>query len=684
MGRVGGKSHHGLCARFGIQGASVFPNIQPMSAICGIFNLDAGPVDENILLRMRDIVDYRGPDGAGIWTKDGVGLGHRLLVTTEESVGEKQPLTDGNGLWIVADCRIDNRDELKDVSVARGKKLDFDSLPDVAYILHAYAIWGEDVGNHLLGDFSFAIWDGRRRNLFGCRDIIGMKPFMYYWNGRRLLFGSEMKQLFEAEVPKSLNLAYLGGMIFDTYTDHEETPYEFVRKLPPGHSLTLHEGVLNVKRYWNWDPDEEPLSRLSLRENGEQFHKIFTQAVEVRLRHPEGYRNGSLLSGGLDSSSIVSVAASRTGFRAESLPVFALRFPEIAPPDHLRHYEGVDESRYRDAVIERFGLRFLPVDIKGWGPFENYRENVWHQDHPLTFSNLAYFQHLFQTVRESGVRSLLSGEGGDDIFIVGSQCFVDLLRRGDLLGFFNELRGRHRILGTSYFALLNSAFRMLLPEVIKVSYRRFIKRPVPSWLREGFVKEVGLKERSERDLNWQCQYNRSRSFGIFCHIHSAASPLGFEVFERMASSCQLEARYPFFDLRLLRFMASVPWRQKTKEGVKKCLLREALKDTLPPLVRDRLTKSEFTSVVRRGFERYTTAEIKGVFDNPHPILSRMVHMSKVRRNYESCLRPRRNTTLQSLSFMWPLWYLVNLDRWLKEVHDENGKTSGLVTEKGYN
>ena len=130
-----------------------------MSGIGGIFNLDGRPVDRAVLERMRDIIDFRGPDGSGLWiNKEGnVGFVHRLLQTTEESVFEKQPMTNGRGLWVTADCRIDNRDELRHEFQAREiwcryapvLGLEPHQYPDVTYILMAYEIWGEDAPNHL-------------------------------------------------------------------------------------------------------------------------------------------------------------------------------------------------------------------------------------------------------------------------------------------------------------------------------------------------------------------------------------------------------------------------------------------------------------------------------------------------------------------------------------------------------
>ncbi len=151
-----------------------------MSAIAGIYSTERTPVDEALLLKMREAAFHRGPDGAGFWIGRGVGLAHRLLRNTPESSEESQPMTNGRGFWMTADCRIDNREELKREFQSRGIWVPGSVYPDAAYILMAYELWGEEAPNHLLGDFAFVLWDERKQKLFCARDHIGIKPFVYH------------------------------------------------------------------------------------------------------------------------------------------------------------------------------------------------------------------------------------------------------------------------------------------------------------------------------------------------------------------------------------------------------------------------------------------------------------------------------------------------------------------------
>ena len=165
-----------------------------MSGIIGIHYLDGRPVDRENLTKMVDILAHRGPDGADIWVDGCVGLGHRMLWTTPESLIEKLPLENQRGdLVITADARIDNRDEL--IAALQINNRPSDKVVDSELILAAYEKWGEDCPEHLLGDFAFAIWDERRELLFCARDHFGVKPFYYYFANNTFAFGSEIKAL---------------------------------------------------------------------------------------------------------------------------------------------------------------------------------------------------------------------------------------------------------------------------------------------------------------------------------------------------------------------------------------------------------------------------------------------------------------------------------------------------------
>jgi asparagine synthase (glutamine-hydrolysing) len=188
-----------------------------MSAIAGIFYLDRQPVERDHLSKMLDTLAHRGSDGANIWCENNVGLVHRMLWTTPESLLETLPLEKDN-LVITADARIDNRDEL--ISALELSDLPKEKITDSDLILAAYQKWGEDCPTRLLGDFAFAIWDKREQILFCARDPMGVKPFYYYSSGNIFIFASEIKALFTSPyVPCNLNepmvADYLAKILFN-------------------------------------------------------------------------------------------------------------------------------------------------------------------------------------------------------------------------------------------------------------------------------------------------------------------------------------------------------------------------------------------------------------------------------------------------------------------------------------
>ncbi|MGH9577293.1 MAG: asparagine synthase-related protein, partial [Terriglobales bacterium] len=249
---------------------------------------------------------HRGPDGAGIWRAGPVGLAHRMLHSTPESLRETQPLGDESDQFVlVLDGRLDNREELRAAIEAAGGRLRDDT--DAELVLKSYECWAEDCPKHLLGDFAFAIWDVRRRRLFCARDPLGNKPFFYRCDGKTLAFASEIQPLFEDPgfLPR-VNLKLLGMFLCLDYGDFTETLYQDVCRISAAHSLSVEGGALRKLRYWDVDPDGS-LSYSTDAQYSEHFLELFRSSVRAKLR-----ANGAVvaaLSGGLDSSSIVCTAA---------------------------------------------------------------------------------------------------------------------------------------------------------------------------------------------------------------------------------------------------------------------------------------------------------------------------------------------------------------------------------------
>jgi len=653
-----------------------------MSAIGGIYIANGALLDQETLSRMRDIVSYRGPDGSGIWKNGKVGFIHRLLWMSEESVGEQQPMTNHRGLWITADCRIDNRDDLKQEFQKRGlwEGLHTSTPCDAAYILLSYELWQEEAPNHLLGDFAFAIWDEKNQKLFCARDQIGIKSFVYHWDGKKFLFGSEMKQIFQdPSVSTEWNQAHLAEQLIHCHSNREETPYLAIQRLPAAHKLSIREGLFEMKRYWHWDPREEPLSKASLEENSEIFFKLFEDAVRVRLRVPDGLRAGSLLSGGLDSSSIVSVAASTQ--KNPAFPVFTLHFPEANAAAGAKNRKSVDESKYSQAVIQKYGLEPHRIEIKGWGPFENLTENLRVLERMPISPNFAYLHFLFMQAGQRNIRVMLHGDGGDELFLTLFPVWFRELKKGNGSLFFKEWSARRKLWGTSYRILFDSVLRNLFPEWIKMPYQRLTRKAVPDWIDPVFAKEIGLRDRAEKDFKWKTSLMASSSFGILTWLLRNRLALYLEFLSQSQAAAHLEVRCPFLDLRLLRFSATLPWDQKIRGGVSKFLLRNALHSYLPTEVRNRLGKTYYTSAIREVLQSYTLKEMREVSESPHPILQRMTVSDKVKSLYQNTFNGGSSHSSHQYPTSKQLWRLSSMDQWLKQATNFKPKTKGAPHEE---
>jgi len=337
-----------------------------MSGICGQFNLDDAPVASADLRAMTSMLEKRGPDGTGRWHDGAVSLGHTLLTTTPESLFENQPFTHTEtGCVISADVRLDNRDELLDALALQEQR---ESTGDAELILTAYIAWGDACLDRLLGDFAFAIWDPRQKMLFCARDHFGMRPLYYHHlQGQHFLFASDARAILVLpQIPYRINDGRVADFLVPEleWIDYTSTFYEGVFRLPPGHRAIVTPSGLDVAEYWHPEPGPA-LGPMSDDDYRQGFIEVFSNAVDARLRSAPG-TVGSMLSGGMDSGSVVAVGKEILSARGdEPLPTYscarhrgadcaesgaihaAVSMPSISP--HLIHPDALHDRL--DALI---------------------------------------------------------------------------------------------------------------------------------------------------------------------------------------------------------------------------------------------------------------------------------------------------------------------------------------------
>ena len=570
-----------------------------MSAVVGLYCLDGRAADRVYLDRMVESVAHRGPDAAGVWRDGPIGLGHRMLWTTPESLDEQLPLMNALGNVIVtADARIDNRDELvAALGVERGR---LGEISDSELILRAYERWGEDSPKRLLGDFAFAVWDARRRTLFCARDHCGVKPFYYYQSEKTFLFASEVKALLgTGEVPRRLNQVRVADYLAGIFDDQASTFYRGVFRLPAGHSMTVCRDEARVRPYCRLDPSRE--IRLGSDEDyADAFRERFNEAVRCRLRSV--FQVGSLLSGGLDSSSIVSTARRMLGQAGDrQLHTFSAVFPGLPEVD----LKQIDERRFVDAVLAMGDLTPHYVRADRLSPLHDLDRVFWHEDEACLTPNLYMHWALYRAAHQQSVRTLLDGVDGDITVSHGLDYLSELAGAGRVRTLGREvmaLASRHH--ASPRRILWQFGLEPLVPEPLRQVWRTVRKRTGPSWGRNTainpvFARRVGLTERARGLREQEHTSARTARDGHWRGLTSPLLPYALEVGDKAAAAFSLEPRYPFFDRRLMEFCLALPPEQKLHQGWTRVVMRRAMDQILPDAVRWRVGKADLSPNFKR-------------------------------------------------------------------------------------
>lgn len=432
-----------------------------MSGIAGVYYLDGRAVDRADVERMVERIAHRGPDGSAVWSEGEVGLGHRMLWTTPESLHERLPLVNKSGdLALTADARIDNRDELM-TALGLNSRLR-EEMSDSELILRAYEQWGEGCPEKLLGDFAFAIWDRRRQVLFCARDHFGVKPFYYYCSPHVFAFASEIKALLcLREVPRRLNETRVADYLVPMLEDKAITFYQDILRLPPAHIMIADREGIHLRPYWALDPSRE-LRLGSDGEYAEAFRELFTEAVRCRLR--SAFPVGSMLSGGLDSSSIVCVARELLAHDGgRRLHTFSATFDELP---------GGDERCFINAVLSMGGLESHIVRADRVSPLHDISRVLHHEDEPFYAPNLFVHWALCNAAHRQGSHAILDGLDGDTTLAQRFEHLAELLQAGRWKSLVAEVIGLSRRLNRAPWKLfLLYAVTPLAPEPIRQAWR---------------------------------------------------------------------------------------------------------------------------------------------------------------------------------------------------------------------
>lgn len=540
-----------------------------MSGIVGMAHSEGRPVDSDLLRRMTNWLSSVGPDAQEIWANGHIGLGHALLSHPNESEHERQPATLDRCNWIVADARLDARRELVEALRSSGRDANL-SDTDAHLLLHAYEAWGETCLDHLLGDFVFAIWSARRQQLFCACDHFGIKPLYFSEVDHSFIFSNALDCLrLHPAVSDRLNDAAIADfLLFGMNYNPASTSFADIRRLPRAHSLRWSASGLQLREYWR-PPTDGAIHYPRRQDYIEHFNELLTKAVDDRLRTG---RVGILLSGGLDSSSVATVAQE---LRKEKYPALQLHaFTSI--------YERLIPDR--DEPAARMVATALQIPLHCWtvdaaGIFEGWENPQWHWpepiDDPFACSSLDEDKEI-----AGHVRVLFSGEGSDN------------LMEFEMARHLRELWREGRA-GRVFLDLAEHVWqRFQAPDGLRGPLRRirrlFSPRAsgarFPDWVQPALVARLNLKARWNDplgDLPWKAHPSHPKGYGS---LFLPQWDYMFRQEEAEVTRQPVEVRYPFLDLRLVNYLLaipSMPW------FFRKHLLREAMRGRLPESIRTR-------------------------------------------------------------------------------------------------
>ena len=596
-----------------------------MSGIVAMFNLDGRPADPRVVGRMLNSMRHRGPDGQASFASGPVAFGHARLWSTEESRREHQPLRDDSAqLALVFDGRVDNRAELRDALATDGMPPRDDT--DGELVLRAYQCWGEESPARIIGDFAYVIWDGARKRLFCARDPLGVKPLYYHLDAKRFVCASELQALLlEPEFSTEPNEGMAAEIMCGRVLDPEETLFREILQVVPGNYLAIDSDQVRKRRYWSLNSARE-IRYSTDQQYASHFRELFSEAVRCRLRHP-GTGIAAQLSGGLDSSSVVSMAASlKRGGTADSAPfeTFSLISPE--PKD--------SERSYIDAVVSKWELR---ATMLGPGPFSipNAIEQTRRFSDIPDFPNDTAITSLYQDICDKQYRVMLTGMGGDELFWGHQEFYADAvrgLRVGSIVRRYRDDR-RMKALDPDTYSASKKLFRFGVAPVIPKSLKRVARTFVgsanfPVWLNPDFVRRTDLVARLSGE-HW-----RQRSEPL--KPHERVLPLGAAFalgkIEQLGARYGIEVRHPLYDRRMVEFANAIPDEQRRKGTWQRHVMRQGMTGLLPAAVHQRVDKASFDWSFS---DAIADEEFGRVLESPRIAAAGWIDGRKVRTEWEA-------------------------------------------------
>lgn len=621
-----------------------------MGGLCGLVHWDGTPVDPLGVQRMAAAA-HRASHGIRVMAEGPVGLAQLQFTSPPEAQPESPPaMRAQDGLVLVADARLDNRNDLRR---ALADYVTNPDPPDSILLLAAYRRWGADCASHLLGDFAFAIYDGGRHRLFAARDPMAMRPLYYRAEPRRLLFGSEVKQILAAPgVPIDLFEPAVAAHLVGAFGHLEWTFYDGVAQLPPAHALLAGPGGTRIWRWWDIDPGYR-ISYAGREQYVDHLRELFVEAVRCRMRATTK-PVGVFLSGGIDSGSIAATAAwlRKRGGAVPELRMFCWAF-ECVPE--------CDERHISDQLVKHYDLPVTYVSADASPPLADYPAHGPDRDEPFVGVYQPLIERAVETAHAQGVQLVLSGDRGDLMMGNWIGGYLAAVRTDGWIELWNELRAHRRwSRDTSASILRRFVLRPGWDAVIKRLDRTDTgqRTSYPAWMAPSFAHRVGLDDLvsggSGLPIPVGGYSRRQRYRAVFMPMHMR----GVTWSERTHARFGTGFADPWSDRRIAEFVVAVPQQViGYPGGPEKLLARQAMSGIMPDQVRRAARKIVPYPLYLRALRDTAVTTIESLLTESQAAARGYIELPELKRHYHAIRAGEREHPC--------FWWALSLEMWLR-------------------
>lgn len=570
-----------------------------MCGIGGIIDYNSKVNNRRTIESMLRSISYRGPDESGIYLSPIAAIGNvRLSIIDIE--GGQQPLSDPTGrYWIVFNGEIFNYKELRKDLENKGNT--FNTKSDTEVLVQLYAVYGKKCLNLLNGQFSLAIWDKKKQELFVARDRVGIRPFFYNIKDGVFSFASEIKALFKQErISREISPERISQVYTYWTTISPDTVFKGIYELPPGHFAIFNRKGLIVERFWELNFNK-PATTLSFQDSMDRFHELFSDSVRIRLR--ADVEVAAYLSGGIDSSATVAYIKD---IEPGILNTFSIGFDE----------KDFDESEYQNEAAKYFNTTHKSMVCTSKSISESFPKVIWHSETPILRTAPTPMLLLSELVRKNNIKVVITGEGSDEI-LAGYDIFKEaaikrfwasqptsnirplLLKK--LYPYLSQMKDANpKMLKAFYGYKLEDINNPFYSHLLRWNNSNHIKKHFSNNIKQ-VLNDYSVFDDLEKKLpvNFDSWDQLSKSQWLETTVFMSGYLLSSQG-DRMGMANSIEGRYPFLDYRLIEFCSSLPSDYKLKGLNEKYLLKRLLKNRIPEKILKR-PKQAYRAPIKNVF-----------------------------------------------------------------------------------